>query len=384
MTDVSSELIATLTRLVAIDSTSSRTNAPIIDLIAGELAPLGFALERLPYRDEAGVEKVNLLARSQALLQAGPGARAELALVGHTDCVPFDAKWTDALCLTEKDGKLYGRGACDTKAFIACALVAVRRLEASRLPRPLLLVFTADEEVGCEGAKRLVDANQGRARYAIVGEPTSLTPIRAHKGYCLAEVEVEGVEGHSAYPDAGASAIFRAARLLTRIEEKARGALHELTDVRFEPPFTSVNVGVIQGGKAKNIIPGACRFILEWRPIPGQAPGHVASLLDALVAEEQAREPGFKANVRVLRLDAGVDTRADSPLVAFLEARSGNASATVSFGTEAPQLTALGAEAVVFGPGDIRVAHRTGEFVPCAELTACEGLLEQALVHFVG
>jgi acetylornithine deacetylase len=369
------ELQATLAQLVALDTTSSRPNAPLVDYAAARLERAGFTLERQVYRDDAGVEKVNLVAVRGA---AGQG-RAALALVGHTDCVPFDVAWTDALRLTLKDGKLYGRGACDTKAFIACALHAVERA-ASRAP--LMVVLTADEEVGCVGAKRLVDAGLGRAEHAIVGEPTQLTPVRANKGYCLAEVEVRGKEGHSAYPETGASAIFRAGRFLQRLEALVQGALQQEQDPAFAPPFTTVNVGLIQGGKAKNVIPGACRFTVEWRPIPRQPVERVAQMLERIRQELVADEPAFDASVRVLRMDRGVDTAADAPVVRWLEQQSGRSAVTVPFGTEAPQLTALGAQAVVFGPGDIRVAHQTGEFVPVEELVQCEAILERAIAHF--
>ncbi|MFL5322326.1 MAG: acetylornithine deacetylase [Myxococcaceae bacterium] len=369
------ELKATLKQLVAIDSTSQRSNAPMIDHLEKRLTAAGFRCERQGYRDEAGVEKTNLLARY------GQFEVAKLALVGHTDCVPYDADWKEALSLQEKEQKLFGRGACDTKAFVACALVAAERKKRDGL----LLIFTADEEVGCTGAKKLVDAQKGKARFAIVGEPTSLRPIRAHKGYCIAEVEVHGKEGHSAYPDSGASAIFRASRFLKRLEERSRGELRakdELDD-QFDPPFTTVNVGVIAGGKAKNIIPGSCRFIVEWRPIPRQGSEHVSRLLDDVLREMKSEEPEFSASIKVTRLDRGVETKPDSAVVRFITEQTGKQPETVSFGTEAPQLTELGAEAVVFGPGDIRVAHRTGEFVPVAELQRCEEILEAAIDRFV-
>ena len=369
--NVEAELKETLRALVAIDSTSSRSNGPVIDFLAPRLERAGFALRRHRYLDEAGTEKVNLIA------ERGPGAE-RLALVGHTDCVPFDPAWEGALRLEEQDGRLFGRGACDTKAFIACALSA-----ASRTRAPLTLIFTADEEVGCVGAKRLLDERAVSPRFAIVGEPTSLRPIRANKGYCLAEVEVKGREGHSAYPAAGASAIFRAARFLNRIEQAAR-ALEQEQDPSFTPGYTTVNVGVIQGGKAKNIIPGSCRFVVEWRPIPSQPVEKVAQLLEEIAAALAAEEPGFVAEVRTLRADRGADTPARSELVRFLSEASGRATDTVSFGTEAPQLAALGAEAVVFGPGDIQVAHRTGEYVPVDELVRCEAILSSAIERFSG
>lgn len=364
----------TLTKLVSIDSTSSRPNAPMIDYLEARLRSAGFHCARHGYKDEAGVDKTNLIARF------GKFDVAKLALVGHTDCVPFDPAWREALTLTEKDDKFFGRGACDTKAFIACALFAAERHKRDGL----MLVFTADEEVGCTGAKKLVTANEGRARFAIVGEPTSLTPIRAHKGYCTAEVEIHGREGHSAYPESGASAIFRAARFLKLLEERSNGELRakQHQDAEFDPPFTSVNVGTIAGGKAKNIIPGSCRFIVEWRPIPRQDKNHVAALLHDIVNELRQSDADYKATIHVNRLDRGVDTRPDSEVVKFLVQQSGNTPKTVAFGTEAPQLTELGAEAVVFGPGDIRNAHKTGEFVPVSELVRCEEILEAAVAKF--
>ncbi|MET0406460.1 MAG: M20/M25/M40 family metallo-hydrolase, partial [Cystobacter sp.] len=217
MSDTLPALRATLTELVAVDTTSSLPNAPLVELARQKLEPVGFQVELVPYRDEAGVEKTNLIAMWGGSL----GDPAALALVGHTDCVPYDAAWTDALRLTEREGRLYGRGACDTKGFIACALHAVTHL--ARPPSaPLMVLLTADEELGCEGAKQLVSLGKGRARHAIVGEPTRLVPVRAHKGYCLAEVEVLGREGHSAYPDEGASAILRAGRFLQKLEVLAK------------------------------------------------------------------------------------------------------------------------------------------------------------------
>jgi acetylornithine deacetylase len=373
-------LRTSLAELVALDTTSSRSNVPLVDLAQARLEAAGFRAERLPYRDEAGVEKVNLVA-----VKGGDGGeeRAALALVGHTDCVPHDAAWTDALRLTERDGKLYGRGACDTKGFIACALHAVTH-HAGPLRAPLMVVLTADEELGCEGAKHLVAAGKGRARHAIVGEPTSLVPVRAHKGYCLAEVEVLGREGHSSYPDEGASAIFRAGRFLQRLEVLARTRLREERDEAFEPPFTTVNVGIISGGKAANVIAGACRFWVEWRPIPRQPRERVLELLEGLREELVRDEPGYEARIRLVRAEPAVDTRADAEVVRLLAELSGHAPITVPFGTEAPQLTELGAQAVVFGPGDIRVAHQTGEHVPLEHLVRCEAYLARAIAHFCG
>ena len=376
MSTVAKQLEETLRTLVSFDTTSRLSNKPLIDWLEPKVRALGFACERHGYTDEAGVEKLNLLAAAPG------GGTPELVLVGHTDCVPYDSAWAEALVLTARDDKLYGRGACDTKAFIACALVAAERTGAAKLPKRAGLIFTADEEVGCVGAKMLVDARRGMARRAIVGEPTRLTPVRANKGYCLAEVDVAGKEGHSAYPESGASAIFGAARLIGLLEAYSKGELRKDTDTAFEPPFTTLNVGVIQGGRAKNVIPGSCTFTLEWRPFPRQATDVVPKALEKLLAELHRTHPSLRFTLRVQRTDRGVDTPATAGVVDFLVKETGKAAETVSFGTEAPQMTALGAEAVVFGPGNIQVAHQTGEFVPVAELLRCEEILEKALRHF--
>ncbi len=371
-----SELHALLRDLVAIDSTSTKSNVPIIDALERRVTALGLTAQRQRYVDEAGVEKHNLLATT------APGL-PELALVGHSDCVPFDASWTEALTLTERGDFLYGRGACDTKAFISCALTAMGQVK-SRLHQPAMLLFTADEELGCVGAKKLLDAKLGKTKRALVGEPTSLRPIRANKGYCLAEVEVHGKEGHSAYPDTGASAVFRASRLLTKLERYAGSELRQETDATFQPPFGTLNVGLLSGGKAKNVIAGSVRFTLEWRPLPNQDVNVVLEALERLRADCVKEEPGFSMTVKPLRLDRGFATDPQADLVTFIAAQSGKAPDAVAFGTEGPQLAALGAVPVVFGPGDITVAHQTGEHVPKKELERCVEVMAAALLHFAG
>lgn len=368
----------TLTDLVAIDSVSARANGPVIDYLAARCASLGFSVQRVPYTDDQGVEKINLLAVAGS---NSTNASVELALVGHTDTVPYDPNWQEALKLTEREGKLFGRGACDTKAFIAATLTAVESLVLKNLSRPLALLFTADEEVGLIGAKRFADERRMKARFAIVGEPTSLRPMRAGKGYCLAEITVTGREAHSAYPALGTSAVFGAARLIARLEHIAR-ELESETHADFDPPWTTLNVGVVHGGTAKNVVPGLCRFTLEWRPIPGQEPARLLDLLHAAIAVETARDSNLVFAVDAARADQGFETSASSELVTLLEGLTGNSPGTVAFGTEAAQLAELGAEAVVLGPGNIREAHRTGEFVPIAELEACVTVLRQAIEKF--
>src|SRR5215217_6758287 len=271
----------TLAELVRIDSVSSHSNAEIIEYLERRCAAMNLVTQRFPYFDERGIEKFNLIALSRATTEV------ELALVGHTDTVPYDPNWSEATNLTERDGKLYGRGACDTKGFIAAALTAVENIKAKK---PLALIFTADEEVGLLGAKKLAEAKPLRIHYSIVGEPTSLKPIRAGKGYSLAEVIVKGREAHSAYPAVGASAVFRAARLINRLETIAAG-LRQDQHAAFDPPYTTLNIGLIHGGSAKNVLAGECRFTLEWRPVPTQDSRHVLELFNAAIAEEMQADP---------------------------------------------------------------------------------------------
>ena len=358
-----------LADLVRIDSVSSRSNAEMVEYLERRCQALGLLTRRFPYFDEHGIEKINLIALTADVNEV------ELALVGHTDTVPYDPNWSEATNLTERDGKLYGRGACDTKGFIAAALTAL----ASAQPRkPLALIFTADEEIGLVGAKMLAEAQPLRVRYSIVGEPTSLKPIRAGKGYSLAEVIVKGREAHSAYPALGVSAVFRAARLINRLESIAE-QLKKEQHPAFDPPYTTLNVGLIHGGSAKNVLAGECRFTLEWRPIPTQGSDHLLNLFTAAIMKETQANPGFECEVNTSRQDTGFETAPDSPLVRLLEKATGKESGTVAFGTEAAQMMKLGGEAVVIGPGDIREAHRTGEFVPIDELERCAEILRQSI-----
>ena len=368
------EIVPLLRALVAIDSTSTRTNLPVVDLLEREARLLGFETRRDVWRDGEGVEKANLVCRR------GPAGAGGLALVGHTDCVPFDPEWEEALSGAERDGCVHGRGAADTKGFLAAALAAAGRARPSRAP--LTLAFTADEEIGCLGSKRLLAEARVHPRHAIVGEPTRLTPVRAHKGYCAVEVKITGVEGHSAYPDVGASAIHAAGRLFADLE-RIGAELTRDGDPAFAPPFTTWNVGVIQGGKARNIIAGECRFTYEWRPLPGQDPRRALRSVEEACARLAAASGGrLRIDIAPMRTDAAAVTPPEAEIVRFLEAESGNRATTVPFGTELPEVIGLGAEACVFGPGDIRLAHRTGEHVEIGEVERAAAILARAIERF--
>jgi acetylornithine deacetylase len=348
--------------LVAIPSVSPMANRPVIEYAEKHLA--GWKIERHPYRDAAGVEKINLVARTR------PGI-AELALVCHTDTVPFDPAWGEAVHPVIRGGRLYGRGSCDVKGFLACVLAAVDGVTASK---PLAIVLTADEEIGCVGAKFLARKNILRARHMVIGEPTGLYPVCAGKGYALAEIVVRGKEAHSAFPAKGRSAIFDAARVVTALERVAK-KLERKKNRAFDPPFTTLNVGLIQGGTAKNIVAGECRITVEWRPVPGQ-PGDWAA---DLIREALAGLEGVDATLEVKRLDPAFDPSATRNLAGLVESLTGNGAATVSFGTEAAHLSGMTAEAIVFGPGDMAVAHKSGEFVEVKDLHRCVGYLTELI-----
>ncbi len=353
-----------LSDLVAIPSVSALSNVPVVNYALSFLNSEAWQIRRFPYTDAAGTAKLNVVAI------APKRARAELALVCHTDTVPFDPAWADAVNPSIRGGKLFGRGSCDVKGHLACVLAAFRKIDCVRLKKPLALVLTADEEIGCVGAKYLARKKAVRARYTIVGEPTELRPVRGGKGYGLAEIVVRGKEAHSAFPRRGRSAIFDAARVVSRLERVAK-KLARRKNRDFDPPYTTLNVGLIHGGSAKNIVAGECRITVEWRPVPGQDPAWAAKLIREALA-------GFDAKLEIKRIDPPFEPSAAHGLADLLETVSGNACTTVSFGTEAAHL-ATGGEIVVFGPGDMTVAHKSGEFVRVADLRKCAAYLQAVI-----
>lgn len=339
--------------LVAIPSVSALANRPVIEYAEKHLT--GWKVKRYPYRDAAGVEKINMVATTKAGV-------ADLAFVCHTDTVPYDPEWTEAVKPVIRGGKLYGRGSCDVKGFLACVLAAVSEVKDSR---SLAIVLTADEEVGCVGAKFLARKKVLRAKHMVIGEPTGLRPVIAGKGYALAEIVVRGREAHSAFPARGRSAIFDAARVVTALEKVAR-KLQARKNRAFDPPFTTLNVGLIQGGTAKNIVAGECRITVEWRPVPGQPGDWAAELIRQALAALQV-----DATLDVKRLDPAFDPSSTRNLARSVESMTGRAATTVSFGTEAAHLRGLASEVIVFGPGDMTVAHKSGEFVLVTALHKC-------------
>ncbi|MHB8303580.1 MAG: acetylornithine deacetylase [Acidobacteriaceae bacterium] len=363
---------ALLRELVRIPSVSHLSNRPVMEFVKSVLQPRGWHVRELPYNDAAGVEKLNLIATPPG--QSADDFPVDLAFVCHTDTVPYNAAWPHAVDPEMRDGMLHGCGACDVKGFLACLLAAFASVPAAQYASTVALVFTADEEVGCLGARRLLDAGLLRARHVVVGEPTSLYPARAGKGYGLAEICVQGKEAHSAHPAQGVSAIYRAARLIARIEEFG-ATLGQSSPARnnrlFDPPYTTLNVGAIAGGTAKNIVPGECKFLLEWRPVPGEAAGMVPDAVRNIVEELRRADPGFLCDIEVVREQPGFATREDSLLLLRWSELSGRTAIGVPFGTEAPWMATLAEDAIVVGPGDMRTAHSDRECVPVEELELC-------------
>jgi acetylornithine deacetylase len=249
-----------LENLIRIPSVSALSNRPVVEYAVRVLQEAQWDTRLMTHSDAAGLEKVNLIAAPRGQNPEDP--EVDLVFMCHTDTVPYAADWAEALDPVVTDGVLYGCGACDVKGFLACLLTAISDGNPARLQRGLRLVLTSDEEIGCLGAKRLIAAGQIKPRRIVIGEPTSLRPARAGKGYCLAEITILGEEAHSAHPLQGKSAIYGAARFITAIEELSRQLAAEQNDF-FMPSYTTINIGTITGGTAKNIVPGQCKFQVE-------------------------------------------------------------------------------------------------------------------------
>jgi acetylornithine deacetylase len=372
-------------RLVAIPSVSSvdaaldMPNRPLIDTLAGWLEDEGWSVELVEVPETRGA-KANLIATR------GRGAGG-LVLAGHTDTVPFDeGRWSaDPFRVREHEGALYGLGTSDMKAFLALAIEAARAFDEADLTEPLILLATADEEIGMSGARALVNAGRPRARRAIIGEPTGLAPVRMHKGCAMERLELTGKSGHSSDPRYGVSALDAMhgaiGELLAVREELARAHRHP----GFEPPHPTLNLGRIEGGDSPNRICASCVLDYDLRVVPGMDAEDVRGAIHRRVASALAGRGVTIAHRSLAEEVRPFETPADEPLVRALESLTGHAAGGVSFGTEAPFLTELGIATVVLGPGDISVAHQPDEHLPLARiepmLAILRGAIERALVR---
>jgi acetylornithine deacetylase len=351
--------------LIPLSSVSSISNRPVVEYAERFLHAKGWNTRRFTYLDTSGEEKINLVAAPPG--QDAAARDVDLAFFCHTDTVPFSADWTRALDPFVEDENLHGCGACDVKGFLACLLAAADQVEPELFVDGLRIVLTADEEIGCVGAARLIAADAVRPKRVVVGEPTSLHVARAGKGYCLAKVTILGKEAHSAHPDRGASSIYAAARLISSVEEFSNELMKERHNF-FDPGFTTINIGTIRGGTAKNIVAGQCELLVEWRPIPGQSADKVLDGLHEIISGLKLADSRFDYLVDVLRKQAGFETHESALLISVIEEITGRLSTSIPFGSEANLLSAIADEVVVIGPGDMRSAHSNRELVPVPEL----------------
>ncbi len=367
-----------LRTLVGIESVSSLSNAPLLDEIQSLLEPRGWFIQRFSYIATDGLEKANLLAIPSRFKDALPDV--ELLFVCHTDTVPFRREWAAATNLTEQDGFLHGCGSCDVKGSLAALISAALQVDTASMKSPVAFAFTAEEEIGCIGATKLAASGAIRPRNVIVCEPTSLHPATAGKGYALAEVNIRGREAHSAFPYRGASAVNAAASFIVKLEHLQKQPAAS-SDARFTPPVTTFNVGVLNGGTAKNIVAGACSFLVEWRPIPSEDPALGGFILKDIASALSSEHPGCEIEVKVLRTDAGFANPASDLLGATLCRLLNRTEIGISFGSEATRFAAIAQSVVVVGPGDMETAHSERERVPIDELEEWTGIIKHLLLH---
>jgi acetylornithine deacetylase len=377
----SRELIA---RLIAFDTTSRESNLALIDFVREYLAGWGVASELWFDRDR---RKADLYAT------IGPDDRGGLMLSGHTDTVPVDGQdWhSDPFAVTERDGRLHARGSADMKSFIALALARVPDLATTRLRLPLHLALSYDEEVGCIGVRDLIADIATRPvapAGCIVGEPTSMRPVIAHKGKLSMRCEVHGRETHSALTHEGVNAVEAAAELIAHLKQMARRKRAEGPfDAGFTPPYTTVHTGTVRGGTALNIVPRECSFLFEIRAIPGDDPAVLAQELrdyaeEALLPEMRAVSAEAAIHFHVINDAPGLGTPPDAPIVRLAQALSGaNDLAKVSFAAEAGLFQEAAIPAVICGPGAIDQAHKPDEFVALDQIARCERFLDRLMAH---
>lgn len=357
--------------LIAFDTTSHKSNLELISHVRNYLAQYDIE-SQLTYNAEG--TKANLYAT------AGPGHVGGVALSGHTDVVPIDGQeWcTDPWTLTEAEGRLYGRGACDMKGFIAIALSFVPDFIAAPLKRPVHFCFSFDEELGCHGVPHLLAEladKPVKPAMCIVGEPTGMNVVTSHKGVIDMAVHVRGKEVHSSRAPQGINAISAAARLIAYLDDIARQkSVQGPFDREFEIAHTTIQTGTIKGGTQLNIVPGDCAFEFDIRNLPGDDPDDIITGAQAFVARDL--EPGMKAVDPACGFSWRKDTHLtsfevppDSDVVVLAKSLAGrNHTEKVTFGTEAGLFQQAQIPAVICGPGSIDQAHKANEYVSLSQL----------------
>jgi len=366
-----------LSRLVGFDTTSHKSNLSLVRFVEDYLAQHGIASQLVPSADGA---KASLYAT------IGPAAVPGVALSGHTDVVPVEGQsWTsDPFVLTERDGRLYGRGSADMKGFLACVLAAVPDLLRRQLAVPIHIAFSYDEEVGCIGVRPLI-AELGRRfvrpRLVLVGEPTSMGVVDSHKGPVRWHIDIKGRAAHSSMAPLGVNAISVAGKLiaeLARIEDELKAAPR---DDRFDPPYATLQITRIDGGTATNIVPVSCQLDLDVRALPGVDVAAIDRRLHAFAHDACLPE------MRRVAPEAGIDIAITNEVPPFaagdaseavalaLHLAGQNETHAVSYATEAGLFQAAGSPAVVIGPGDIAQAHAADEWIAKDQLEKCMGFL---------
>lgn len=369
-----------LSKLVSFPTVSRDSNLELVDWVADYLASHGIDSAR--DHDETG-KKASLFAH------VGPEEAGGIVLSGHTDVVPVDGQsWdTDPFWVTEKDGKLYGRGTCDMKGFDALAIWAVVEAKRRGVTRPMQLALSRDEEIGCVGAPPMIEAMAGlpRASLAIIGEPTDMGIINGHKGGTGFDLHFRGFEVHSSLAYKGVSAVMESARLIQWCNDVNEASAANADPASpFDPPYSTLHVGVIEGGTAHNITAKDCVFVLSLRALPTES---ISEWREKILGEIARIEAGMKA-VRP-EAEIRVKPRWDVP---GLRAEDGgeaenmvrkltglNSSGVVSFGTEAGQFQAAGYSSIVCGPGSIEQAHQANEFITIDQFQQGEAFIEKLL-----
>lgn len=359
--------------LVSFPVLGGQSNLSIIDYIKDILTKYKIDYQLVP---NAEGNKASLFCR------IGPPVDGGFILSGHTDVVPVAGQdWnTNPFELTEKsDGKLYGRGSCDMKGFLACCLANLSKMTSVKLKKPLYFAFSYDEEIGCMGApdliKGLLNFYTEKPKYAIIGEPTMMQPIVGQKGICVFKTTVYGSEGHSSRIKQEVSAIHEAAKLIVWLEQKMDTLIAENhIDNRFTPPHSSIHIGKVNGGVAPNVIANECTFYWDVRIIPQDRIDAIKDdFLDYCHSRTELMQqinPNFRI---VIEADhpavPALDTPEDFSVVPIIKQLSGRADlGTVAYAAEAGQFSNAGLEAVICGPGSIEQAHRANEFISKDEL----------------
>ncbi|MCV6631423.1 MAG: acetylornithine deacetylase [Flavobacteriaceae bacterium] len=361
-----------LEKLVSFDVLGGESNTSIITWIKKFIEAHGVQTTLVPNTDGT---KANLHCR------IGPAVDGGVILSGHTDVVPVKGQsWTtDPFTLTQKEDKLYGRGSCDMKGFVACCLAALPDMIQANLQKPIYFAFSYDEEVGCIGAPSLIKSIQAtyteKPTYVIVGEPTMMQPIVGQKGIHIVDITVHGSEGHSSRIMQEVSAVHEAAKLVVWLEQKMHHLIDNgMQDTRFNPPHSSMHIGQIHGGIAANVIAHHCKFSLDIRTIPSDDLDNIIAEIEAHCKaqeiEGQKKNPNFKIEIVDFHPPVpALDTKDDSPVIPLIAEITGNNNTSgVSYGAEAGHFHLAGYQTIICGPGNIAQAHRANEFIAVDQL----------------